>query len=422
METRAPLGRLSLMMFLQYAVWGAWMPLGGMFLKGLGFTTQDIGSILGPAAAVGAVLAPFIAGQFADRRFNTERFLSFLLLCGGIVQFVLAGQTGFTPWLVLSIVYSVLFMPTLGLSNSMAFANLTDRTRQFPKVRVWGTIGFIAALWAFPMAWLQHDLSFTATPPFLVGPERADVGARLIDSLRFSGILSIVYAVFCLFLPRTPPKKDAAETLAFAGAFRLFKRPSFAVLVVVSVLLCSIHMIYHFEGGNYFEAIGVQKSSVGPALSVGQFSEILMIASLGVLLSKLGFRTVLSLGALAYVARYGIWSQTQLPVSVLVASQALHGICYACFYAAAYIYVDRLAPADVRHSAQTVFSIITLGAGPLIGGWLLKECGSWFLLRDGKLDYHGMWMLLAGIGAAGFLVLALFFRDEAGPETKPAAS
>jgi MFS family permease len=185
-------GRLSLMMFLQYAVWGAWLPLAARYLTapvtegGLGFTGTQMGVILGLAGSIGAVASPFIAGQFADRHFSSERFLAFLLLVGGAVKWITASQTEFGPWLWLSIAYSVVYMPTLALSNSMAFANLTDRDRQFPKVRVWGTIGWIAASWIFPMIYLQQNLSFQWMPPFFVGAELPNVTARLADSLRFS--------------------------------------------------------------------------------------------------------------------------------------------------------------------------------------------------------------------------------------------
>src|SRR6185503_15522982 len=182
---KSNVSRLSVMMFLQYAVWGAWLPLAARYLTastaegGLGFTGTQMGLILGLAGSIGAIAAPFIAGQLADRHFSTERFLATLLAIGGVIKWITASQTGFSAWLLLSIAYSVVYMPTLALSNSMAFANLDDRERQFPKVRVWGTIGWIAASWIFPMIYLQSGLHFQAMPPFLVGPELPNVTARL---------------------------------------------------------------------------------------------------------------------------------------------------------------------------------------------------------------------------------------------------
>ncbi len=161
------------MMFLQYAVWGVWLPVLATYLQspvaegGLGFTSGQVGWILGLAGSIGAVSAPFIAGQIADRYFSTEKFLAVLLILGGIVKIITAFQVSFSAWLLLSILYSVLYHATLSLTNSMAFAHLDDPDREWPGVRVLGTIGWIAASWIFPMLWLQSDLQLQALPPFL---------------------------------------------------------------------------------------------------------------------------------------------------------------------------------------------------------------------------------------------------------------
>ena len=419
---KSAVSRLSLMMFLQYAVWGAWLPLAARYLTapladgGLGFTGTQMGLILGLAGSIGAVASPFIAGQLADRYFSTERFLAFLLLLGGVIKWVTASQTGFTPWLWLSIAYSVVYMPTLALSNSMAFANLTDRDRQFPKVRVWGTIGWIAASWIFPMIYMQQSLHLQAMPPFLVGPELPNVTARLKDSLHFSAIISWGYALFCLALPHTPPRKDAVEKLAFAKAFRLLREPSFAVLVAASLPISVIHQIYFLQTPPFLSHLGLLDSQIGPAMTIGQFSEILIMAGLGFLLARFGFRKVIALGALAYFVRYTIWSfPDAVPVALLVSSQVLHGVCYACFFAAAYIYTDRVAPVDVRHSAQTVFGILILGGGPVIGGMLSGWLQDTYAASGGGVDYGALWRVvsLIGLAAAAFFYLAFRERPEA---------
>jgi nucleoside transporter len=409
--------RLSIMMLLQYAVWGAWLPVAARYLKalpdegGLGFDDKQIGMILGLAGSIGAVSAPFIAGQFADRYFRTERFLAVLMVAGGIVQLYLAKQTAYANWLVLAILYSVVFMPTLALSNSLAFAHIRDADRDFPKIRVWGTIGWIAASWTFPMIWLQTDLHRQWMPPFLAGPEVENVTGRLVDALKFSAILSFVYAGYCLLLPATPPKRNAVEPLAFAKAFRLFKKPSFAVLVLVSLSIATIHQIYFLQTSPFFSWLGLKDSQIGPAMTIGQFSEILMMALLGVLLKRFGFRFVLSVGAAAYFARYTIWGVTDLPVWLLVASQALHGICYACFFAASYIYVDRISDDDVRHSAQTVYGIMILGGGPVLGGLLSGWLGDRYTPEGGALNFSSYWYTVAGIALVTTLVFAALFRD-----------
>jgi nucleoside transporter len=409
--------RLSMMMFLQYAVWGAWLPVAARYLSapvaegGLGFTGGQIGLILGLAGSIGAVLSPFIAGQVADRYFATERFLALMLVLGGIIKWMTALQTEFAPWLWLSIAYSVVYMPTLALSNSMAFAHLNDRERQFPRVRVWGTIGWIAASWIFPMLYLQTGLTLTAMPPFLVGPEVPDATARLVDALKFSALISFGYAAFCFVLPHTPPRKDAAEPLAFAKAFGMFRERSFAVLVAVSLPISVIHQIYFLQTGPFFSSLGVLDSQIGPAMTIGQFSEILIMAVLGWMLAKLGFRSVITIGALAYFVRYMIWSMPELPVPILIGSQFLHGICYACFFAASFIYVDRIAPADIRHSAQTVFGILILGGGPVLGGMLSGYLQEMYTVA-GVVDYGALWRVVALIGLGAAIVFVTLFRTR----------
>ncbi|MDP7436771.1 MAG: MFS transporter [Candidatus Marinimicrobia bacterium] len=409
--------RLGTMMFLQYALWGAWLPVTARYLSasvaegGLGFSGSEIGMILGLAGSIGAVAAPFIAGQIADRYFSTERILAALVIIGGVVKWITAYQTDYSAWLVLSIIYSVVYMPTLALSNSITFAHMKDPDSDFPKIRVWGTIGWIAASWAFPMIWLQTDLNFQWMPPFIVGPEVANVTSRLADALIFSGVISVTYGLFCFMLPNTPPKKDAVEKLAFKKAFELFNQTSFTILVVASLTVSIIHQIYFLQTGPFLSSIGLKDSQIGPAMTVGQFAEIAAMAYLGFFLKRFGFRKVIFLGVLAYAARYAVFGTVTLPIWIMVLSQAFHGICYAFFFAGAYIYVDKIADEDVRHSAQTVFGIIILGGGPVIGGWLSGYLQETFT-QAGLFDYSPFWYTLSAVGFVTALFFGFMFREQ----------
>ena len=409
--------RLGTMMFLQYALWGAWLPVTARYLSagvaegGLGFSGSEIGMILGLAGSIGAVAAPFIAGQIADRYFSTERILAALVIIGGVVKWITAYQTDYSAWLVLSIIYSVVYMPTLALSNSITFAHMKDPDSDFPKIRVWGTIGWIAASWAFPMIWLQTDLNFQWMPPFIVGPEVANVTSRLADALIFSGVISVTYGLFCFMLPNTPPKKDAVEKLAFKKAFALFNQTSFTILVVASLTVSIIHQIYFLQTGPFLSSIGLKDSQIGPAMTVGQFAEIAAMAYLGFFLKRFGFRKVIFLGVLAYAARYAVFGTVTLPIWIMVVSQAFHGICYAFFFAGAYIYVDKIADEDVRHSAQTVFGMIILGGGPVIGGWLSGYLQETFT-QAGFFDYSPFWYTLSAIGFVTALFFGFMFREQ----------
>ena len=414
--------RLGTMMFLQFAIWGAWLPLTARYLSatvaegGLGFSGSEIGMILGLAGSIGAIVSPFIAGQFADRYFSTERILSFLVITGGIVKWYTATRTDYVSWLWLSILYSVLYMPTLALSNSVAFSHIDDSENTFPKIRVWGTIGWIAASWAFPMIWLQQDLSFQLMPPFLSGEEAPGVTARLADALKFSGIISLIYGAFCFLLPHTPPKADAVESLAFKKAFNLFNNKSFLVLVLASLGVSIIHQIYFLQTGPFLSSIGIKDSSIGPAMTIGQFAEIATMAYLGFFLKRLGFKKVITIGIFAYFTRYMIFGTSFLPIWVMVMSQAFHGFCFAFFFAAGFIYVDKLADDDVRHSAQTVFGIIIFGGGPVVGGWLSGYLQNIYTL-DGVFNYSSFWYTLAGIGLVVTLLFYSSFNSTLSKET-----
>ena len=409
--------RLGVMMFLQYALWGAWLPVTARYLSatisegGLGFTGSEIGMILGLAGSIGAIAAPFIAGQIADRYFSTERVLAILVTAGGAVKWITAYQTEYGAWLILSILYSVLYMPTLALSNSITFSHIDDQENNFPKIRVWGTIGWIVASWVFPMIWLQQNLHFQWMPPFIVGSEVANVTSRLADALKFSGLISLSYGTFCFLLPHTPPKRNAVEKLAFKKAFELFKEASFTILVVASLAVSIIHQIYFLQTGPFLSHIGILDSQIGPAMTIGQFAEIITMAYLGFFLKRLGFHKVISIGIAAYCVRYAIFGTESFPVWVMVISQSFHGFCYAFFFAAAYIYVDKIADEDVRHSAQTVFGIIILGGGPVIGGWLSGYLQNVYTV-NGIFDYSAFWYILSMIGLATALFFYFLFQNQ----------
>ncbi len=411
--------RLSFMMFLQYAVWGLWLPVLARYLQasvddgGLGFSTGQVATILGVASACGALTAPFIGGQLADRYISAEKLLALLLLLGGIVKFFTAYQTSFTMWLVLSVVYSVLYQPTLALTNSLTFAHVNNPDKYFPLVRVWGAIGWIAASWVFSMVWLLTDMSPATLPPFFTGTEIADVTNRLVDALKFSGGLSVLYAGFCFLLPRTPPNRENVEALAFVKAFALLKKPSFAVLMAACLPISIIHQAYFVQTGPYFsEVLSMQDSYIGPAMTIGQFAEILVMVALGFILLRFGFRTTIAIGCAAYFLRFAIFGTVDLPVPLIVSSQALHGVSYACFFVSVYMYTDRLAPPDIRHSAQTVVSIILIGVGPILSSPFLTILGRIFLPEDGPNNYAGFWYTMAGIALITTVAFVTFFRDE----------
>jgi len=248
---------------------------------------------------------------------------------------------------------------------------------------------------------------------FLMGREHKDVVERMVEALKAGAIVAFVYAAYCLTLPNTSPKRDAAEKLAFWKAFHLFRRRSFLVLTVAALLIACIHNIFFMQTSNHLQLLGMAKADVGPAMTIGQVTEIVVIVFLGWLLKRLGMRTVLTIGGVAYILRFLFLGSTWLPLWVIVVSLGFHGICFACYYAAAFIYVDRLADEDIRHTAQTLFGIL-IGIGPVIGGWLNGFLAGLCTPAGGKLDYTGYWYTIAAIGLVATVVLAAMFRDETG--------
>lgn len=398
--------RLSIMMLLQYAVWGVWLPVLSSYLQapvaagGLGFSSGQIGWILGLAASIGAVTAPLVAGQVADRYLNAERALALLLLIGGGLNFVLAGTQTYGAFLAVSIAYSVVYMPTLSLSNSIAFQNLADSEKQFPAVRMWGTIGWIIASVSFTKLWLNSTDPVVNTH-------------RIASALAVSGAISVLYGLYALtVLPKTPPKANAAHPLAFARAFGLLGNSTFLLVTLVALPVAMIHQVYFFRAAPFFEAVAhVRKENLGPVLAIGQASEIGFLLILGLFIKRLGYKWVLVAGCLGYALRFGIFA-VGTPPWLVIASQALHGVCYGCFFAGSFLLVEKIAPADVRHSAQTVFGIIILGVGPVLAGLYNEKLLGRFETAS-TIDYRSIWATQSAVAAAAMIVLLVGFpRDN----------
>jgi nucleoside transporter len=430
---KPPTTALSLMMFLQYAVWGVWLPYLASYLGaqpifddagariggGLGFSGAQIGWILGLAGSIGAISAPFLAGQVADRFINAEKYLGILLILGGVLKFMTFYAHSYNAFLFLSIAYSIAYMPTLALTNSIAFAHLKNPDKSFGPVRTWGTIGWIVASNAFPLIWLQTNIDFTALPPFLAGDPKPDQAGLIATALQVSGIGAVLYGIWAMImLPKTPPTRSSEHPLAFLNAFGLFKKPGLLVVTIAALPIAMIHQVYFIRTAPFLEAVGFGTELIGPIMSIGQVSEIFFLALLGLFLKKLGFRWVLALGCLAYFVRFALFAiATEESNWIAAASNGLHGLCYGFFFAGAYIYVERIAPKDLRHSAQTVFAIIILGVGPVLAGLYNQMLSSVGKEEAGVVgDWATVWWIQGAIGlVCAVLVAAAFRMDTAAP-------
>ena len=414
------LTRLRTMMFLQYAVYGLWLPLASRFLSakpeigGLGFNDSQIGFTIGVAGAVGAIASPFIAGQLADRWFAAQKCMAVLLIAGGVIKFVTAYQTSYLAWLWLSIAFAIVYMPTLALSNSLTMHHLEDPKRDFPGVRVWGTIAWIVVSWVFPMVWLQRNLAFQSIPPFFKGEAVPMVAARMLDSVRIAGVLAVGYGLLCWFvLPNTPPKRSVGKP-ALLRAASLMKYRSVAVLVTATLLVSAVHFLYFTQTSKFLAAIGFDDADIMPVMSIGQIAEIAALGFLGLGIRRLGFKTILLVGTSCYVARYAIFGLHELfPLWVIGSAQVLHGPCFACFFAASFIYIDRMSPPDVRNSAQTFYTLVYSGLGFFISGYLNGALADQYRVGEDGINYRGFWFTAGGMALAAAILITLFYRDEA---------
>lgn len=409
------------MMFLQFAVYGLWLPIAGRFLKadpvtegGLGFSDAQVGWIIGLAASLGAICSPFVT-QFADRHFPAQRFLGVLMICAGLLKLITVTQTSFTAWLVLSILFAMLFMPAAAICSALAMRHLSNPTQQFPRVRLWSTVGWISVAWFFPLLALKTNVEFRWLPPFFAGDDVELVAAEMLTSVRWSGMLAIGYGVLAFFLlPHTPPLQSAGKRFAVLEAFAMLRQPTFCVLLLVVLLLSITHVNYFVQMSSFLRVVGLDDAYTMPAMSLGQVAELSMYVLLGSLLTKFGFRRMLLMGILAFVLRFSLHASTDLPIWCQVVGQAFHGVCYAFFFTTSMIYVDRIAPSNVRNSAQSVFNFVFYGVGPLLAVQINSQLAHAFG-SDGGLNaagYRMYWYAMASIACVALVIMWAFFRDQ----------
>ena len=387
--------RLSVMMFLQYVIWGSWLPLLALYLtRSLHLSGTEIGWIFA-TQAIASVAALFVSGQIADRYMPIDRFLALSHLVGGLAMFALGFQETFWSFFVVMLVYTIAYIPTLSLANAIAFHHLKDAQKEFGRVRLWGTIGWIAASWPFVF--------------ILAGKEGAALDKALGSIFVVAGLASLALAAFCLFLPKTPPATGVAQKNAPFAAIKLLAVPSIAVLFVVTFLDALVHQCYFQWTSPFLSHIGVPENMIMPAMSLGQISEIATMAGLGYFLARLGWRWTMILGILGHAVRFFIYSIGE-PTWLVVASNVVHGFCYAFFFASVYIFVDEYFPKDARASAQGLFNFLILGLGPFVGGFLWGWLGDTFRTPAGVVDYSKLFLAPTLLGLLAAAVLFVGFR------------
>ena len=422
--------RLNAMMFVEFFIWGAWLPLIFGYLPSLGFDTAEQSWILN-AFTIGSFTAMFFSAQFADRNFAAERFLAASHLIGGVAILALAWAHTFWPFFLLMLVHSLFYVPTISITNSIAFANLKDPQHEFPRVRLWGTIGWIAASWPFVFVladWTQvpafGSLPFTEWLGKALGTSKTGLPAQEATRYTFlaAGLASLLLAALSLALPHTPPRKAGAgvEKFAWLEAMRLLKTPYVLILFLVTFFDANVHQCYFIWTNGFLQHVGIQANWVMPVMSIGQIAEIGTMAVLGGVLAKLGWRKTMVIGILGHALRFAVFALAPVP-ALVVGINLLHGICYAFFFATVYIFVDEFFPKDARSSAQGLFNFLILGLGPFTANILWPYLGNNVFKGASGVDFQRLFLVASGVASAAALFLFFAFRPPARKLPAPAA-
>ena len=396
--------RLSVMMFLEFFIWGAWYTTIGLFMQNHGMETLTHWPFT--VNPVAAIVAPFFVGLVADRFFATERVFGLLHLIGGVLLLVAPRATGNpTLFIIILLLYNLCYMPTLGLSSSLGFHHIADQEKDFPKLRVWGTIGWIIA---------GLFISFVLSR-FVAGGQAELTSLPLYSA----GIASLVLAAFSFGLPHTPaPARGqavSARSIIGIDAFKQLGSPSFYVFVASALLICIPLAAYYNFTQLYLEAAKVK--NIAATQTLGQMSEMLFMLAMPVLFARWGVKKMLLAGMAAWVLRYALFAAAA-PSAIywmIALGILLHGICYDFFFVTGQIYVDKKSTPAIRGQAQGFFVFVTYGVGMLIGAQVAGNVYNRFLNGAPTLaldQWKSFWILPSVFAAVILVFFGLAFHDR----------
>jgi nucleoside transporter len=420
---RSLTARLSAMMFLQFFIWGAWYVTVGNYMAAN--QMADLTHWPYTVNPIAAIIAPFFLGLVADRYFSTERVLGVLHILGGVVMMFVPALVGRpTLFILMLLAYNLCYMPTLGLANSLAFHNIDDQEKQFPLIRVFGTIG-----------WIVAGFFIAIVLGMFTGDQLPDTTPLPIYT---TGIASLVLGVYCFSLPHTPPPAagehvSVRSILGVDALKQLGSRP-FYVFIVSSLLICIPLAAYYNFGPivvkNAVYDVGIEQyggltygmlSTIFPSpanlMSLGQISEVVFMLLMPLFFRKLGVKWMLLVGMGAWVLRYVLFA-LGAPASIfwmLVGGILLHGICYDFFFVTGQIYVDKKSTASVRGQAQGFLVFVTYGVGMLIGAQVAGNIFNRFLAGGEALSlsqWQDFWFIPAGFAAVVMVLFAVLFNDK----------
>lgn len=394
--------RLSIMMFLQFFIWGGWFVTLGTYLAN---TLSASGGQVGMAFSTqswGAIIAPFIIGLIADRYFNAERILGVLHLLGAALMYMLYQAQDFSHFYPFVLGYMIAYMPTLALVNSVSFGQMQDPSKEFGKIRVWGTIGWIVAGLV-----ISYVFSWDSSSGIADG--------MLRNTFMLCAIASLALGLFSFTLPATPPKgageKSGVKDVLGIDALAMLKDRNFLVFFLSSVLIC-IPLAFYYQNANPFlTEIGVENAT--GKMTLGQVSEVLFMLLLPVFLNRFGIKLTLLIGMAAWVLRYVLFAYGNADegIALLIIGIALHGICYDFFFVSGQIYTDAKASPKIKSAAQGLITLATYGVGMLIGFWVAGQITDAYALDTGH-SWADIWMFPAGFAAVVLVLFLLLFKGE----------
>lgn len=389
--------KLSFMMFLEFFVWGSWFVTMGTYLgQSLGASGADVGTAY-MTQAWGAIVAPFIVGLIADRFFSAQRMLGVIHLAGAALMYFIGTAADFSAFYPLLLLYMILYMPTLALANSVAFHQMPDPSSQFARIRVWGTVGWIAAgmVIGYLFRWEARDL--------------------LQYTFILAGGSSLLLGLFSFSLPDTPPsskgEKVALGQLLGLEALRLLKARNYLIFFVSSILICIPLAFYYSFANPFLNEVGMENAAGN--MTFGQISEVLFMLLLPVFLNRFGLKWTLLAGMLAWGLRYTFFTfgDGETGLWMLLLGIVLHGICYDFFFVSGQIYTDLKAGKRIRSSAQGLITLATYGVGMLIGYKVSGIIVDYYVTEGGHA-WEEIWRYPAAFSFIVLLLFAILFRNE----------
>ncbi|MRG48681.1 MFS transporter [Chitinophaga sp. SYP-B3965] len=384
--------QLSFMMFLQYFIWGAWYVTVGTYMVENLKSSGSEASYAYTALAIATMISPFLVGMVADRYFSAQKIMGVLHIVGAIALYAMTLTTNIYLFIGVVLFYSLLYMPTIALSNSVAFHQMSDPGKEFPLVRMFGTVGWIVA-------------------GLLIGYM---VIEKTTNTFYIAGGASLLLGLFSFMLPNVPPKAKedvSASQVLGVEALVLFKNKSYLVFFISAVLICIPLSFYYGFTNLYLHEAGMENAA--GKMIYGQASEAIFILAIPFLLRRIGVKKMLLVGMAAWVLRYILFAygDSESNLWMLYTGIILHGVCYDFFFVTGYMYTENRAGEKIKSAAQGLFTFATYGLGMVIGTWFSGIVADYYVV-NGVREWQNIWMVPVYIAAAVIIYFALAFHDK----------